>query len=180
MRRMPLGTCPRGTAQAAPRELTPVPASRPVSARAVEGTTRPFGIKAFNQPERARGVCARRGSSGRQEQRAAGLAGYVIPGQCRLAYLILARLSAACSQGRRRTRHPGIPGGNAALSTSSTAVSIIRTMITEDLCTYTILYFHQEKCFRDHEATRSPPRVHAGSGGRWAALPGGARSRCLP
>src|SRR5215471_4874980 len=97
-----------------------------------------------------------------------------------LAYFDLGRPSAACSQGPRRTRNPGVPGGNAAPRTSSTAVSIIRTMITEDLCTYTILYFHQEKCFRDHGANWSPPRVYAGSGGRSAALPAARASGTRP
>ena len=87
---------------------------------------------------------------------------------------VVSALGEAAALQSRAATEPGIrdiPGGNAAARTSSTAVSIIRAIITEDLCTYTILYFHQEKCFRDHGATRSPPRVYAGSGGRSAALP---------
>jgi hypothetical protein len=49
-------------------------------------------------------------------------------------------------------------------------------MITEHLRAYTILYFRQEKGFRDHGVTRTGLRVYAGPGRRPAVPPGGAQA----
>ena len=62
----------------------------------------------------------------------------------------------------RALAEPGIrdiPGGYARPDTSSIPVSITRTMITEHLCSYAILYLRQEKGFRDRGVTRTGLRV---------------------
>jgi hypothetical protein len=68
-----------------------------------------------------------------------------------------------------------IPGGGPAPRASPATVSITQTMIAEDLCTYTMLYFRQEKCLRNQGAARNPVRVicpfYDSSGGRPAVPP---------